>query len=217
MKSPSIETIYAQFNKHILLAQSYCEIKELSFIIKSCRFKPYSFIFENKNSKLQLHNWWFDEYGNSLKITNDKNIKLIFNDLNLKYNRIISTDLYYGLSIDKVVKFSKLAYLCLGKDEDTLEDYCMISLLGIDNYLRTYVYIYGEWNQVPSILLGINNLKSMSRYLKSKEFLELKIKENIPNPCVSGRAWLTYLPASEEFIELIGKQNDIVIPMLRNK
>jgi hypothetical protein len=54
-----------QFDKYILLAQGYSEIKELSFIIKACRFKPHDYIFKDKSNKLILYTEWFDEYGNS--------------------------------------------------------------------------------------------------------------------------------------------------------
>jgi hypothetical protein len=211
MKSLSISSLYNQIDKHILLAQSYTEIKELSFIIRSCRFKPYNYIFENKNKELILHNWWVDEYGNSIKITKSKRLKLIYNDLSLKHNKIVCTDLYYGLPINKIAKMSKLAYFCAGKDEDLLEDYYMISFLGIDNFLRTYLYMYGEWNQVASILLGLNNLKIISENINIKQFLELENKENILIPCILGNAWLTYLPVSDNFLQIIKKQYNIVV------
>src|SRR6185295_2676581 len=110
MSSSNIERLYAKIRQHILLAQSYTEIGELAFIIKSCRLKPHSHIFEGKNNKLTLHRWWFDEFGNSLKIVKNKRIKLIYNDLSLSRDRVVCTDLYRGLSIDRIAKTSKLIH-----------------------------------------------------------------------------------------------------------
>lgn len=216
MKSPSLESIYAQLDKHILLAQSYSEIGELAFIIKACRLKPHSYIFEDKNSKLVLHNWWFDEFGNSVKITKHKKLKVIYNDLELTNNKIVCTDLYYGLSLDKVIKMSSLAFVCAGKDEDLLEDYCMISFLGLDHHLRTYIYMYGEWSQVSPLLLGLKNLKTIGKHAHLDHFIELVIKENVPAPCALGRAWLTCLPVSHDFLQILGKQSDIACSILQH-
>jgi len=214
MKSPSLDTIYAQLDKHILLAQSYCEIGELVFLIKACRLKPYNF-FEDKNTKLILHTWWFDEYNNSLTITKNKKLKVTYNDLQLKHN--ICTDLYYGLPIVKIAKISKLAFIFAGKDEDLLQDYFMIAFLGIDNYLRAYTYMYGEWRQVSPLLLGLKNLKTIGKNSGIDNYLELKIKDNMPSPCVSTKAWITYLPASSEFLRILDKQHDVVSSIFKTK
>ena len=47
MKSPSLDRFYLQISKAILLAASFTEIEELSFIIKSCRLKPYDIFYKN--------------------------------------------------------------------------------------------------------------------------------------------------------------------------
>jgi hypothetical protein len=214
MKSPSLDAIYAQLDKHILLAQAYSEIGGLVFLIKSCRLKPYNYI-QDKNAKLILHTLWVDEYNNSLTITKYKKLKIIYNDLRLSYN--ICTDLYYGLSIEKVAKISKLAFIFAGKDEDMLQDYFMIAFLGIDNYLRAYTYMYGEWRQVSPLLLGLKNLKTIGKNAGIDNYLELKIKDNIPSPCISPQAWITYLPASSEFLQILDKQHDVVSSIFNTK
>jgi hypothetical protein len=216
MKSPSLDAFYNKFDKHILLAQGYTEIKELSFIIKSCRFKPYDGDII-KNTKLILHREWIDEFGNSFSISDKKKLQIKFNDLSLNHNKIICTDLYNGLSIEKIIKISKLAYIFAGKDEDLLEDCCIIALLGIDNYLRVYSYIYGEWKQIAPILLGFNNLKSIWKYMAVTNFLELKIKDDMPIPCVSAQAWITYMPASDKFLQMLDKQHDAVSSILTRR
>lgn len=211
MKSPSLDVIHNKLNRCILLAQSYTEINELFFIIKTCRLKPYSYIFGDKTNKLILHNWWFDEFGNSLKITDKKKIKITYNDLSLDRDKIICTDLYYGLSLDKIIKMSKLAYICVGKDEDLYQDCLMVAFLGIDNYFRAYMYLYGEWQQVSPLLLGMKNLQLISKNTDIRYFKEYTKKENCPIPCISGQQWLTFMPVSQEFTELLTSQCDKLI------
>ena len=217
MKSLSIESIYYKLNRNILLAQSYTEIPELSFIIKSCRLKPYSYFFENKTNKITLMRWWFDEFGNSLKITKKKILKVIQGDLSLDKSKIICTDLYYGLSLDKAIKISKLAYLCYGQDEDEYQDCLLMSLLGIDNYLRTYLYMYGDWRHISPLLIGIKNLKLIAKHTDIQYFHEFSIKENAGLPCQEARIWLTCLPANTEFLKTLEKQCGIAFAILNTQ
>lgn len=210
MKAISLDTLFMKLRRQILLAESYSEIKNLAFIIKSCRLKPYSYFFEAKSSKLILYKWWFDEYGNSLRILKKQRLKITYNDLALNKDKISSTDLYYGLPLDKISRMSKLVFICAGRDEDMLEDCFFISYLGIDNYLRTYLYMFGELTQVSSLLLGIANLKAIAKNVDIKYFQELKKKENIVLPCQDARVWLSYNPPSEEFLKIIEKQHEAV-------
>ena len=211
MKSPSIDSIYTILNKHILLVESYTEINNLSFIIKSCRLKPYNYLLNHKED-LILHEWWVDEFGNSLKIKNKK-IKIIVNDLEIDRKKIICTDLYYGLSIEKISKISKLAHLFSGK-EDSLQDFFVTTFLGIDNYLRTYMYDEG-WQQISSLMLGLSNLKKIARHIDIQYFLELDNKENIIAPCTQAAQWITFMPPSKEFLTLLEKQYEIVLPIFK--
>jgi hypothetical protein len=217
MKSLSLESIYAKLHRNILLAESYTEIPELSFIIKACRLKPFSYFFENKTNKLTLITWWFDEFGNSLKITKNKRLKVIQGDLSLDRSKIICTDLYQGLSIDKTIKMSKCAYFCYGQDEDIYQDCLLVSLLGIDNYLRTYLYMYGDWKRVSPLLIGIKNLKLIARHTDIQYFHEFTIKENTGLPCQEARVWLTCLPAKTEFLKILEKQCSIAFAILNTQ
>ncbi len=212
MKSPSIDKLHAQLNKHILLVQSYTEVKDLEFIIKSCRLKPHSYVFEDKNEKIVLHRWWFDEFGNSLKIEG-KTVKIIYNDLALEQDKIVCTDLYYGLSLEKIAKMSKLAHVFIGKDEDLLQDCFFLTFLGIDNYLRSYMFLQGEWQQVSPLLLGVKNLKRIARDLDIKYFLHIENKKNMPIPCFTEQEWLTFMPPSSDFLTAIGKQQENILPI----
>jgi len=216
MRSPSIDFFYAKTEKLVDLSESYTQIDGLAFIIKACRMKPYDYVFGQKSNRLVLHRWWFDEFGNSLKLIKTKKAKIVYNDLHLDRKRIVCTDLYYGLSMDKVAKMSKLAYICAGKDEDTYQDCFLVSFLGLDNYLRSYLYMYGEWEQVSPLLMGMGHLKFLAEHHDVKQWIKLGKKENLPIPCNSGSAWLTYLPASSELLALLNKDHEILAAILRN-
>lgn len=206
MKSPSLDTLYSKLDRHILLAQSYTEIQDLFFIIKACRLKPHDYVFGERRDNLILYKWWFDEFGNSLIISGTKRVKIVQNDLNLPRKNIVSTDLYYGLSLDKVAKISKLCYLSYGKDDDSQQDCIFITFLGIDNYLRSFMYLYGEWQQVSPLLLGLKHLRILSKNRDIKYFLKIDIQENSAIPCITSEQWLSFMPAHNEFLSLLNVQ-----------
>lgn len=212
MRSPSIEYFHTKIDKLIRMAQSYTEMDGLEFIIKSCRLKPHTYLFEERNDKIVLHRWWVDEFGNSLHITKHKKIHLVYNDLHLDKKKIICTDLYYGLSIDKIVKMSKLAYLCAGKDEDLYQDCYLLTLLGIDDYLRCYLYWYGEWQQVSPLWMEMKLLRLLATNTDIKYFR--KLSNAAPIPCVSSSSWLFCLPANEDFLDIIKGQYEMLLPII---
>ena len=210
----SLDALYIQLNKHMLLAQSYSEIPELFFIIKGCRLKPYEYIFEG-NRKLVLHRWWFDEFGNSLKITKNKKIEIKYNDLSLDREGIVCTDLYYGLSLDKIAKISKVAYICYGPDEDLHQDSFFLTFLGIDNYLRSYMYLYGEWQTVSPLLLGAKHLRMLGRNTDLMHFRHFHNSKTLPIPCLSSESWITSMPPSAELCSVLAKKCDKLLPILK--
>lgn len=214
MKSYNLEEFYSKFRRHISLASSYTEIRELEFIIKTCRLKPYN-IIENKDNKLVLHRWWFDEFGNSFKIVKNNRLKIIFNDLSLDRNKIICSDLYYGLSVSKVIKMSKLGFFFFGKEEDLGTDCSFIALLGIDGYLRCFMYLYDTVQSVSPLYMGLNNLKFIYKNLDIKYFLNIKNIKDIPVPCTSYQAWLSYIPMSDDFDKIINLQNNSIIQLIK--
>jgi hypothetical protein len=210
MKSPSLESIYASLEKSLRLIESYTEIPKLAFLFRACRLKPHSYFFEKKDNKIILYAWWFDEFSNSIKLTKSKKLKIIYGDLSLDRDKVTCTDLYYGLSIKKILKISKLAFISCGTDEDMYQDCALISLLGIDDYLRTYLYVYGYWQQVSPLFLGIKNLKIIAKNLDLRGHQELSKSEN-RLPCTVARTWLTCVPISEEFSDILDKQCGIVL------
>src|SRR5271154_4567138 len=179
MRSPSIEFFHAKIDKLIKLAQSYTEVEELEFIIKACRLKPHDYVFGDRHDRIVLHRWWVDEFGNSLNIIKNKRIVITYNDLSLN-KKLACTDLYYGLSMDRIVKMSKMLYLCAGKDEDLYQDCYLLSLLGEDDHLRTYLYWYGEWQQVSPLLMGMKHLKLLADNADVRYFRQVAGPENVP-------------------------------------
>jgi hypothetical protein len=215
MRSPSLDWLHAKLDKHIRLVQSYTEIEDLAFIIKACRLKPYKYIFEKPDNKLVLHRWWFDEFGNSFKVIKNKRLLITYNDLRLDRQKIISTDLYYGLSLDRIAKMSKLVYLSAGKDDLLYEDCYLLTFLGIDDYLRSYLYMYGEWQQVSPLLLGMKHLKLLAYHKDIRYFLQLGNEKNSPLPCISGQTWISCLPPSNAFLVMLSKEYETILPLLK--
>jgi len=214
MRSPSLERLHAKLSRQIKLAQSYTELAALEFIIKTCRLKPHDYVFGERDNTLKLHRWWFDEFGNSF-ILDKKKIKIIYNDLRLDRKQIVCTDLYYGLSLERVAKMSKLVYLVAGKDEDLYQDCYLLTFLGIDDHLRSYLYWYGEWQQVSPLIMGVKSLQLLADHLDIKYFNQIGKKENSAIPCISGETWLSYLPPSESFVKLLGQQYETISHLIR--
>jgi hypothetical protein len=214
MRSYSTDYLHNKLKRHIDLAKAYAEVPELDFIIKSCRLKPYKILFENKENKISLFNLWCDEFGNTLDL-NNKKLKITLNNLKLNKNKIVCTDIYFGLSIDKVYKFSKLIYIFCGKEEDLNSECAFIAFLGIDNYLRCFMYLYDEWINISPLYLGLNNLKLLSNNLDLKYFIN--INNNYPIHCSTGKAWLSYCPISDEIKSELNRETNIILPTIFRK
>lgn len=208
MKNCNIDQLYEKIEKHILLLESYSEIKGLSFIIKSCRLKPNEFIKKNRSSKIKIFDSWYDEFGNSFIITKDKKIEIIYNDLSLNRDTIICTDPYYGVSLNKLIKVSKLGFVCMGIDEDTYEKYNIVAILGIDNYIRTFHHVNNRWEPLSPLYLGLKNLKKISQNLDIKLFKEINNKSMMS--CIPVKTWISFLPASDNFLSILDKNSDIL-------
>jgi len=174
-------------------------------------------MFGARDNKITLHKWWFDEFGNSLSIIKSKRIKIIHNDLRLDKKKIVSTDLYQGLSLDRVAKMSKLVHVICGKDEDLYQDCCLITFLGIDEHLRSFLYWYGEWQIVSPLIVGLHGLKTLANHLDVKHFHRLGNKENSALPCVAAQAWLSYLPASPAFLSELNKQSEMLAAIIQQE
>lgn len=191
-KSLSASEFSDVFYNAFRLIEAHTEQKNLAKVFKMCRLKPSQILFDNSKEKLKVYKIWVDEFRNSISIINKKVI-LKYNDLSFK--KVISTDMYYNLSIDKIAKISTFAFCIYGKTDDN-EDCCLITFLGMDNYLRTFLYL-DEWVQVSPLLNGIENLLFISNKIKVRRMANFKNRKGAVLPCASPKAWLTCLPCKE--------------------
>jgi hypothetical protein len=144
-----------------------------------------------------------------------KDVNIIYNDLSLDRKKIICTDLYYGLPLKKIAKMSKLVHICAGIDEDNFEETYFLTFLGMDNYLRSYLYMYGEWETVSPLLLGMKLLYFMSRNTRTTELLQKNNYKIFPMACASGQSYLSYIPYKKEFIPIIEKKYERLAKIFR--
>jgi hypothetical protein len=80
--------------------------------------------------------------------------------------------------------------------------------MGIDGFLRTYCYIYGDWFKIPSLYLGFKVLQEIYFNSDIKYFTINKIKNTV-YPCQEAKQILTFLPPSKDFINVINLCNNI--------
>lgn len=209
--STTLDGMYVFLKKYLLLVDAYLE-DDISWIIKACRLRPYDLVFDKKRLSPILYTNWFDEFRGILKIQEDKTIKIYYNDITIDYTKIYISDIYHGLSLDKVVKISDLFYLFTG--EINSEEFYVISFLGIDNYLRTYIYD-GEWKKTSSLMLGLSNLKFIFKNKNMDEFKKLSRNYNIEMPCVSPQSWLSCLPVDEQLLKILEKKHGALFSFLK--
>lgn len=191
------EEYFEKIKPELNLVSSYLEDPDIKNIIVKCRLKPYKYN-SNFNRKLILRRHWIDEFGNSL-IIEDKKLKIIENDLSIDKNLIKYTDLYFGLNIEKISKISKVLYLSTGKDEDFNQDCCVLTFLGVDNYLRTFVLYNGKLEIKSALCLGIDNLKKIIHNCDVKMHVRLPTKNGAIYPCNSWKEWMVHLPIHSFF------------------
>lgn len=203
----NIDAFHIRIDKHIRVAAAYLEYRHIKFIIKACRLKPTAFIFD-KDVKIDLRRNWIDEFGNSLRIEKGQKIHILYGDTSLYNKKIACTDLYYGLSLDKIKKISKLVYIVSGKDDDLFQDCCLLTFLGIDNYLRSYLYYDYEWQQISPLYLGTNHLENISVNLKIQNYTT--IKENSPIPIINEEIFISALPVNKNLRKIIDKKYEFL-------
>lgn len=191
------EEYFEKIKPEVNLVSSYLEDNDIKEIIIKCRLKPYKYNY-SLNRKLILRRHWVDEFNNSF-ILDEKKIKIIENDLSLTEKDVKYTDLYYGLPINKIIKISKLLHISIGKDEDFNQDCCVLTFLGIDNYLRTFALYNGKVERRSPLCLGIKNLKKIINNTDVKIYNKLPRKERVIYPCSYWDEWIVSLPVHSIF------------------
>lgn len=216
IRATTIDNLFSKIDKKIALSESYTEINNLAKITKFCRLKPFSIQKSNK-LYLQLERKWIDEFGNSLNIIN-KSIKINIGDLEVDRSKLTTTDMYYGLSINKIHKISKLLFIFAGKDEDFNKDHIILSYLGIDDFLRTFYVYDSELKQCSPLEIGFNNLMFIADNINISDFVELPSDSNIIMlPCSEQRSWLSSLPLGNNFLDEISQYTDTFLKLFQGE
>ena len=184
----TIEELYDKIDKSLLLLTGHLEDDHIVPIIRMCRLKPYV-LWNEKGWDARVYRQWIDEYGNSLYVGRDKKLVIKLNDITLQRDRIRCSDLYDGLSIDKVMRISKLVGVANIKRE-------LVGFLGIDGYLRCFV----DGEQCSGLLFGLPRLR---RFAKNKDMLGYTSSKD---------GWFASLPMNESnekagWLKMIGDTN----------
>jgi hypothetical protein len=214
MRNYSLESFYFKIRKDILLIESYSEIPELSKIIKACRLVPQ----DKVQRKITIYRDWIDEFGNKLSIDKNKKPIISLNDLSIDRSKLPTSDLYYGLDLDRQLKISKLLYICYGQDDDDFTKMYCVTYLGLDNYLRSFInFGDGEWIRVSPLILGMKHLSNIFTNLDVRYFIEFPNKEKLPFPCLSGRAWLSCIPVPMDLERYADKEHEALYSVIKQK
>jgi hypothetical protein len=177
----------------------------LETIIKFCRLKPLD--PKSHIKKTTVADIWVDEFGNSIKLTKkEKQIKL--NDLSLDRSKIINTDFYCKLPIEKISKISRMLFAFVGKEEDFQSKHLILGFVGIDNVLRVFCLIYNEVFAIPPLSLGYRILRLIAKNFNCEDIKHFKNNKDVLYPCSGRLCFLAPLPAGPELKFLLEK-NDI--------
>lgn len=209
----NLDHYYLEIEDKLNAVSAYAENKNVSTILKICRFKPYPIKPKTSLHKL-VYKHWVDDYGNSIEIKN-KRIIIKTNDLKINKDDIISTDLYKGLDISKLLKISKLIYIFRGREVDFKTDHFILSFMGLDNYLRSYSFLYDEWHPIPSIYLGVNVLNTIIDNSDIQTFKSFKMKNTIIFDCENQQSIIGKIPFHKFFMEEIKKEYEQIEKLLQ--
>ena len=93
----------------------------------------------------------------------------------------------------------------------------ILSFLGIDNYLRTKIFIYDEWKSISSLYLGIDTLMDIAKNKNINGSKELVIKKGrVIFHCDAQQAWLSCWP-NDDFLKTIRNQSELTYSILTQK
>lgn len=187
MSSNSLDQLHEKIKDKIHAVGSFKENKFYSWLIKSCQLRPFSYRKQN----VSLEKKWFDSNNNILDLTEKPTI--IFGSLEISYSEEI--DLYKNSSFHELYIGAKLIFILEGKDEDLNMDHFVISFLGKDDKLRTFVYIYNNlYRKFTSLELGLEILKIIYVNRNIKNWISVPNIKNPPWPCKEHGAWLSCFP-----------------------
>lgn len=142
---------------------------------------------------------WIDDYGNVLKITEDKDFTIILN-VNCDNQNIDSKDLYIKTHIKHIVKNSIFSLIAISD-----ESY-FIWLLDSCNILRLYSYIGDIYmGTQPVLLSSVDTLKKIIRNLTVENFQEVFHITELTSRKEVSKAWVAKLPMDKKLITILPK------------
>jgi hypothetical protein len=209
-----IDRLHINIHSSIELAAALMKMPCIADIIRLCQMTPKNLIDKNHSNELyynsdvkttsHYYSHWVDPFGHVMKLNKSHGwFEIQPYIIGARSENIYNRDMYAGLSIAKIAKISKFIDILFGKDIDLEEDYIVLTFLGIDDKLRTYVYIYGEWESYPSLLIGSKALRDISENKAMSEFKEIRAARRIIYECSSQKRWLSALPLPKELSIMI--------------
>jgi hypothetical protein len=173
-KNIDFETLFNKISGKIKTTASHIKDNGLfPLIVRGCRLRPYS-IFQPtvNNSKTKFEYHWVDEFGNSLKVEK-AGTNIIMNDVTLDDRVKISSDLFFGTSIDDTAQNSKAVFIVNGKYDNNC---CFLTFYGNDEYLRSF-FFFKKMSRVSSLLLGMNTMRELFRNFNSVSHKEINMNK----------------------------------------
>ena len=209
-----LERFYKKNSLRINAVSGYIEDDRIAYIIKSCRLKPYDVL--SGIGAGELDRCWADEYRNSMRVHKDKRLKLIFNDLSIDPEYILTTDMYANVNLTDLPKISKLAYFSIIPDEIESNNYVyIVSFLGNDNYFRTRIFIENRWTRISTLYLGLRLLHTITDHLSTNYFIELDPKKvSTMLPLGIGRHWITFWPPHRHAVSVLNREKPFLLEQL---
>jgi hypothetical protein len=141
-----------------------------------------------------------------------KRINFIFDDLSLDLEELPCTDVYFGLSMDKVKDISNMVMIHAGTDEDFLEPCFFLNFLGLDGFFRSFLFFGGQWKKVSALMMGEHGFRNFARIREKidkgeNSFFQIRMspEKSMPVPCIRVDQWLTSLPVQEKFLDQLKK------------
>lgn len=176
------------YAKNIISLKAFLGKTNLSLIdlIKFCKLK-------------HTGHWsqWIDDYGNELKITDNKDISIILN-INCDTQNINSKDLYIKKHISDIFNQSKLALISI------FDDSYYIWLLDNNDILRLYYYVDDIYIGIQPILSSsADTLKKIIRNLHVENFQELFHITKPSSRKEADKTWITKLPMDEKLFKML--------------
>jgi len=156
----TIEAFYIKYKGYLETVQAYTMESGLADVMQACRMKPLNHYISPLPVSARLERHWCDESRCSILIKKRK-IKTVQNDLSVPAN-ISTTDMFCNLSIFDLPKISQSVYIGVGTDESDRHVF-ILSFLGDDMFIRSRLYVDGNWQKVSPIVMTIPLVRELLR------------------------------------------------------